>query len=566
MYKYEELRKLPTGSLYRISETLETNGDWRKVMSLIPKDPNAEKFEPKYNSQQMRIIEEHAKGTSKTCAEVLFDEWGTSGRIRPTLATLQNLILQAGIYKAADEIALMLQEAPPQRPNTGPAAKIETDIEKFLKEDTKIHGKKRNQETESTAQMISSGFPNFDNFSKPVKSIGDRTTASMKSKESVNYGSTREYSSRYSENTDMSACIPNFDILMKDKSETKSIVYPAPPLFRIDTTILENKTLIQFDYNELKEITSNFSNVFIYGPLGPTGKIGSGAFGDVYAGMHPEHGVLAVKRIKNLSLISDKPDLISQTFNAEVKCLAQLRHENIVPIVGYSIQKEVTSFPSLCIVCQYIEGRSLEQNLAAKRLTEKQRIDIIVGTARGLKYIHNRDSSMDDKVEDGVEDSFMHYIHGDVKSANILLTRDYQPKLCDFGLAKQFKTTLVSPSIMGTTPYMSPERLRGTVTQKADIYSFGIVILELLTGLQCLVSRNKEIINLQDYVAEKARVDYKDILDPVANPWSKANEIYELAKKCLTHDYTCRPNINEVCEEVANLIDDGDNADQQRIP
>ncbi|CAH0403250.1 unnamed protein product [Chilo suppressalis] len=550
MYKHEELRKLPTGFLYSISETLETNGDWRKVMSKIPKDPTAEQFEPKYNSEQMRIIEEHAKSTRKTCAEVLFDEWGTSGRIRPTLATLQNLVLQAGIYKAADEIALLLQEVPPPRPNSGPAAKILTDIEQLLYEDQKKNAKKRNNDTESTAQMKSGRFPNFSNFPK-VLNFGNRTTASVKSSESTNYGSTREHSSHYSENTDNSGCLPNFEVLMKNKSEVKCIAYPAPPLFRIDTTILQNKTLIQFDFDKLQEITSNFSNVFIYGPQGPTGKIGSGAFGDVYAGMHPEHGVLAVKKIKNLSLVSDKPNLVSQTFNAEVKCLAQLRHENIVPIVGYS-----ASFPSLCIVCQYIEGGSLEQNLAAKRLTEKQRIDIIVGTARGLKYIHNRDSVQEEELDSEVGDSFLHYIHGDVKSANILLTRDYQPKLCDFGLAKQFKTTLVSPSIMGTTPYMSPERLRGTVTQKADIYSFGIVLLELLTGLQCLVNRNKETMNIQDYIAEKARVDYKQVLDPVASPWSRADEIYELAKKCLTYDYTSRPDINEVCEEVANFTED----------
>lgn len=526
-------------------------------MSLIPKDPDAEKFESKYNTEQMRAIEEHAKATRKTCAEVLFDEWGTSGRRRPTLATLQDLVLHAGIFRAGDDIALMLEEAPPLRPDQGPAAKILTDVEQLLNEDARKHGKKRSQATESTAQIRTSNLPSFSNFPNLIKSIGHRTTASMKSSENdtTDYD-TRVYSSQFSQHTSMSAYIPNFDILIRDGAEVKdhSQAYPAPPSFKIDTVILENKTLIKFSYDELKQITTNFSNVFIYGPQGPTGKIGSGGFGDVFAGMHPEHGVLAVKKFRNLGQITDKPDLVIQTFNAEVKCLAQLRHENIVPIVGYSIQKETSSFPSLCIVCQYVEGGSLEQNLAAKRLTERQRLNIMVGTARGLRYIHNRDSATEEPDLNGVGDTFMHYIHGDVKSANILLTRDYQPKLCDFGLAKQFKTTLVTPSIMGSTPYMSPEHLRGTVTQKADIYSFGIVLLELLTGLQSLVHRNKDVINIQDFVTEKARnADISEILDPIASPWAKANEVYELAKRCLLYEYASRPDIDQVCQHLAKI-------------
>ncbi|KAL4705389.1 hypothetical protein ACJJTC_002412 [Scirpophaga incertulas] len=550
MYKHEELRKLPTGSLNRVSQTLETNGDWRKVFVIIPKDLNAEKFEPKYNSEDMRAIEEHAQIMRKPCAEVLFDEWGTSGRNRPTLATLQKLILQAGIYKAADEIALMLHEAPPPRPNVGPAAKIDTNLSMLLK------STKSSQGTQSTAQIKSKNFPSF---SKIMKSTGNRLTASVKSEERTDETSVREFSGHYSEDTSCSANIPNLDMLINnnedsnERSALTSVVYPTPaPFFRIDTAIIENKTLIKFDFEELKEVTSNFSSAFIYGPRGPTGMIGSGGFGDVYAGLHPKHGLLAVKKFKDLSFLTVKPDLVSQTFNAEVNCLAQLRHENIVPIIGYSI-RESSPQHEVCIVCQYIEGGSLEQNLLAKKLTEKQRIDIMIGTANGLRYIHNRDS-VGVRAANEMDTTYLHYIHGDVKSANILLTTDFQPKLCDFGLAKQFKNTQVTPMMMGTGPYMAPEQFNGTVTQKIDIFSFGVVILELITGLQSLVNKEKEVITLRDHVAEQLKQgNLEDILDKVVSPWESAEKMYEVAMMCLEKDYVKRPKIDVVYEQLITL-------------
>ncbi|XP_063833803.1 uncharacterized protein LOC135082968 [Ostrinia nubilalis] len=547
MYKNIELRKLPAGSLVRVTETLEINDAWKKVMSRIPKNLDDDKFEPKYNNEHEEAIARDAKHTNRFCAEILFDEWATSGKVRPTLGTLQDIIKKAGILKAADEIAQMLQESPVTRPDEGPGMKINTSITEILNE-SRAHNnvtKSKKDKTESTAQMKSLDIPSF--FKKlKSKSIGNKTTQQMQS-EGEHYAIYNNDSSYSNEGVPN---IPNLSRLIKPgNSQKNTIPYPRQ-LIKIDTDILQNKTLIQFDYNELKDITCGFSKDFIHGPTGPTGMIGSGGFGDVYAGWHRHHGTLAVKRFKNLGMMTEKPDFMLQSFNSEVKFLAQLRHDNIVPIIGYSIQKEMSSFPSLCIVCQYIDGGSLEQNLAAKRLSEKQRLEIMLGTARGLKYIHNTEILDPDNTSADPEANKVQFIHGDVKTANILLTRDYKPKLCDFGLAKPFKSTEITQSLIGTKPYMSPERLQGTVTQKMDVYSFGIVLLELLTGLRCAI----KFKSIQHYIKEKApNGDITELLDTVAQPWSKAQEVYELAKKCLVEDYILRHSIDQVYEELIRI-------------
>ncbi|KAL0861251.1 hypothetical protein ABMA27_008814 [Loxostege sticticalis] len=565
MYKNIELRKMPAGSLVRITETLQTNDDWKKVMAKIPKNLESDKFEPKYNDLQMRAIAEYAKHSNRNCAEILFEEWGTSGRVRPTLGTLQDIVKKAGILKAADEIALMLQEPPVSRPDLGPGAKINTQITDILNE-SKEHNhttKSKKDKTESTAQM-KSDLPSFFRKLKS-KSLGNKTTQQVQSSQSMQ-SEGEYYGVCNSESNYSNEGMPNIPLiskLIKPANSQKNIPYPRQ-IIKIDTTILQNKTLIQFDYNELKDITCGFSEDFIHGPTGPTGKIGSGGFGEVYSGWHRQHGTLAVKKFRNLNRITDKPDFVLQSFNSEIKFLAQLRHENIVPIVGYSIQKDTADFPDLCIVCQYIDGGALDRNLMAKRLTEKQRLDIMVGTARGLRYIHkteivDTESTSSDAGDSKIINADVN-IHGDVKTANILLTRDYQPKLCDFGLAKSFNTTMITKSVVGTMAYMSPERLRGTVTQKSDVYSFGIVLLELLTGLQSSIRIQSGELNIKDYVTEKApNGDISELLDKVAAPWSKGQAVYKLAKKCLTDDYILRIGIDQVCDELAKITEEYNN-------
>ncbi|KAG6456574.1 hypothetical protein O3G_MSEX009801 [Manduca sexta] len=588
-----ELRKLPIGSLYNIENTLEIDNGWQKVMAFIPKDPLSDHFEQKYTIEHMRLIQEHAKETHRKCAEVLFDEWGTSGRIRPTIETLKQVLIKAEIFRAADEVATMLQEPLPPRPSGGPAAAIDINITSLLSGDSSEqttgdgdldsnetnkdfnHSKKKNLFDKTTKQVKSStNLMKFSTICQSLKnkSFGRQTTAQMvtQEKDLIKFSSgipTEElpalsalmskqndkssnetYAEKATESTEVSGT-------SQAKSQSHQSWFPtngphmAPPPIDIysvvDSKILEDTNLIRFEYSQLEVITNYFPESKSEGPSGPCGKIGKGGFGEVFVGSHPTHGLLAVKKVRCYLQFDCEPKVAIKVFNAEVKSLSQLRHDNIVPILGYSVDG-----PTPCIVCKYIEGGSLEQKLAQKVLTETERMGIMIGTAEGLKYIHNtiKPVIMDSAESQPTNLMKTYFIHGDVKSANILLTTDCVPKLCDFGLAKQLESTYIVSSMMGTSAYMPPEGFTGTITRKTDIFSFGIVILELLTGLRPIVTSSNGNINIKNYVEESCKDNEIDnLLDPVVDNWTKAQKVFTLAKRCLEMDRNLRPSMDEVC-------------------
>ncbi|CAH1646987.1 unnamed protein product [Spodoptera littoralis] len=601
MQRHIELRKLPAASLYNLATILEINKDWQKVVPLIPKDLTADNFERKYNYEHMRLMEKHAEDTNRKFAEVLFDEWGTSGRVRPTLETLMMILYKAEIFRAVDEISLMLGEPPLPRPSDGPGAPITTNISALLNEQS-------GDQTANTTATVDSGNPhNSDHdqaicnhttrqlkepsdlikFSETILSkdipnlsalqtFGDRSTALVEQSDLIKFSSSKVMAS--AELPDFSALIPKAEGDSKtissvtattvstepDSSQINSTpqnsysqytsggnLSSVPNIYSvIDNAILADKNLVQFDYSELEAITNEFSDNFIDDPVGPVGKIGSGGFGEVYVGRHRKHGLLAIKRVRMHFQISC--EVAMKVFNTEVKALSLLRHENIVPIFGYSIDG-ITP----CIVCEYIDGGSLSYNIQERVLEVNERMNIIKGTAEGLKYIHHseRPPQFDDSVtQSGLSTRKSYFLHGDVKSANILLTKDCVPKLCDFGLAKQLETTFITTkSMMGTSAYMAPEGFSGTVTQKNDIFSFGIVLLELLTGLKPIVIENGESNNIKSYVEENCEDnDITRLVDKRISNWTKAQDIFIVAQRCLQHFKNQRPTIDEVC----NMIDE----------
>ncbi|KAI4296561.1 hypothetical protein L6164_036510 [Bauhinia variegata] len=217
----------------------------------------------------------------------------------------------------------------------------------------------------------------------------------------------------------------------------------------------ENK-LPSFQFAVIEAATNNFS---LYN------KIGEGGFGPVYKGCLPSGQEIAVKRL------SESSGQGLQEFKNEVIFISQLQHRNLVKLQGCCIHGE-----EKMLVYEYMPNGSLDSLLfdETKRstLSWQKRLDIIIGIARGLLYLHR--------------DSRLRIIHRDVKASNILLDREMTPKISDFGMARMFggdQTEAKTKRVVGTYGYMSPEyAIDGHFSFKSDVYSFGVLLLELLSG------------------------------------------------------------------------------------
>lgn len=216
-----------------------------------------------------------------------------------------------------------------------------------------------------------------------------------------------------------------------------------------------------FTFRELAASTQNFRAANL---------IGEGGFGSVYKGRLESGKIVAVKQL-NLNGLQG-----NQEFIMEVLMLSLLRHSNLVTLTGYC-----TDGDQRLLVYEYMPLGSLEDHLFdLKRHQEpldwSTRLKIAIGAARGLEYLHCEANPP--------------VIYRDLKSSNILLDNDFNPKLSDFGLAKLGPVgdnTHVSTRVMGTYGYCAPDyAMSGKLTIKSDIYSFGVVLLELITGRKAI--------------------------------------------------------------------------------
>ncbi|KAI8539524.1 hypothetical protein RHMOL_Rhmol09G0189500 [Rhododendron molle] len=207
-------------------------------------------------------------------------------------------------------------------------------------------------------------------------------------------------------------------------------------------------------YAELKDATEDFN---------PANKLGEGGFGPVFKGTLNDGRVIAVKQ---LSVASRQG---KDQFIAEIATTSAVQHRNLVKLYGCCIEGN-----KRLIVYEYLENKSLDQALFGKTslsLNWPIRFDICLGVARGLAYLH---------VE-----SRLRIVHRDVKASNILLDSNLNPKVSDFGLAKLFddKKTHISTRVAGTFGYLAPEyAMLGQLTEKADVFGFGVVALEIVSG------------------------------------------------------------------------------------
>eukprot|EP00253_Pinus_taeda_P034567 PITA_34567 len=221
-----------------------------------------------------------------------------------------------------------------------------------------------------------------------------------------------------------------------------------------DTAIDEDRQ-IAFTMEELIAATENFHD---------NNKLGEGGFGAVYKGTAEDGKEIAVKKLSLKSLQGKKE------FLNEVKLVAKIQHRNLVNILGCCAEGS-----ERLLVYEYLPNKSLDKILfdpnKRNQLDWLKRYNIIVGVARGLLYLH--------------EDSQLRIIHRDIKASNILLDANLNPKIADFGLARLFPEdeSHVNTRVAGTYGYMAPEyALQGQLSVKADVYSFGVLLLELITG------------------------------------------------------------------------------------
>ncbi|CAN6545869.1 unnamed protein product [Malus baccata var. baccata] len=209
-----------------------------------------------------------------------------------------------------------------------------------------------------------------------------------------------------------------------------------------------------FSYAELRAATEDFN---------PSNKLGEGGYGPVYKGTLSDGRVVAVKQ---LSAASHQG---KSQFVSEIATISGVQHRNLVKLYGCCIEGS-----HRILVYEYLENNSLDQALFGTsnlHLDWPTRFNILLGTARGLAYLH--------------EESRPRIVHRDVKASNILLDAKLSPKISDFGLAKLYddEKTHISTRVAGTIGYLAPEyALFGHLTEKADVFGFGVVVLEILSG------------------------------------------------------------------------------------
>uniref|UniRef100_G3SNZ8 Interleukin-1 receptor-associated kinase 4 n=2 Tax=Loxodonta africana TaxID=9785 RepID=G3SNZ8_LOXAF len=322
-----------------------------------------------------------------------------------------------------------------------------------------------------------------------------------------------------------------------DKVRTSVMPVQNPELNYMppDSSSAENESLEvsdtrfhSFSFFELKNVTNNFDER----PLSAGGnKMGEGGFGVVYKGC-VNNRTVAVKKLAAMVDISTEE--LRQQFDQEIKVMAKCQHENLVELLGFSSDGD-----GLCLVYVYMPNGSLLDRLSCldgtPPISWHMRCGIAQGAADGIGFLHENN-----------------HIHRDIKSANILLDENFIAKISDFGLARaseKFAQTVMTSRIVGTTAYMAPEALRGEITPKSDIYSFGVVLLEIITGLPA-VDEHREpqlLLDIKEEIEdeEKTIEDYIDLKMTDIDS-SSVETMYSIASQCLHEKKNKRPDIKKV--------------------
>ncbi|KAL4219723.1 Interleukin-1 receptor-associated kinase 4 [Mactra antiquata] len=596
------IRQLPYSSVRYLSLMLDIERNWEKLVVKIPKrlqDVGKCQCEKRYSTLQVKLFEEKSKRPDGSPTKSILDDWSTqNAKVKHLIFVLQ----QAALYEAADYISEQLLGAG-KVPRLGFIDSSNTDVLPTPTwDDNKLKTGNKPKDSKQTDSLLDENRDNsvgktLYSRDKGLDSLDKNEPGTLYSSLMKNDDSGPEYNKLIQNDDKGFNCYrtPSFDSWgacsiqneaghdtskqsgieheetyqvrpVRDEASLKQSnngVYTyAKGVYQFATEVpepdhgpsvqetpsqprrepcqnedvsgasSENEELYKIlgkqslTYELLQRITDDFNpKVTMDG-----GRIiGMGGFGDVFLGLFENGFKCAVKKLKNVD------EGIEKQFETELHSLVKYRHKNIVRLFGFSIDG-----PGKCLVYEYLCNGSLEDRLTRQGQTQplpnNVRISILQGTAQGINFLNSQ----------GI-------VHRDIKSANVLLDENFVPKVGDFATARtgprgNATMAMSTQVVIGTSAYLAPEAYNFDVSTKLDSYSFGIIILEVLTSLPPL-DHSREEKDIKSYVEEN---EITPLLDASGGKWldKTVATLVDISDKCTAIKKKQRANVQDILVDL----------------